>query len=119
MYIKEYMTANPITIDKDISVVEAADLMKRHGIRRFPVVHNNELIGMVTDRDLRSAGPSQVVSFDAQERKLFPELYDLLKRIKVSEILKTDVIRIVPDRSIVKAADIMHENCISGLQYEV
>ena len=115
MYIKKYMTANPITIDKNMSAVEAADLMKLHGVRRFPVIHNNELIGMVTDRDLRSAAPSQVVSFDEQERKLFPDLYDLLKQIKIIEIMKTDVISISPDKSVVKAAGTMLEHRISGL----
>ncbi len=115
MDIKQYMTANPITIDKDISVVSAAELMKETGVRRFPVVDNNELIGMVTDRDLRSAAPSQVVSFDEQERKLFPELYDLLKKIKVGEIMKTDVVSITSDRSVVKAADTMRKHRISGL----
>ncbi|MBW1768943.1 MAG: CBS domain-containing protein [Deltaproteobacteria bacterium] len=115
MFIKNYMAANPITIDEDASVVRAAEIMKETGVHRFPVVDNNELVGMVTDRDLRSAAPSQVVSFDEQERKLFPELYDLLKKIKVGEIMKTDVISITSDRSVVKAADIMLKNHISGL----
>ena len=109
------MTPDPITIDKDMSVVSAVELMKESNVRRFPVVQNNELIGIVTDRDLRSAGPSQVVSFDEQERKLFPELYDLLKKIKVGEIMKTDVISISPEYSIVKAGDIMLKNGLSGL----
>jgi len=115
MYIKKHMTANPITIDKDISMVKAATVMKEAGIRRLPVVRDGELIGMVTDRDLRSAGPSQVVSFDEQERKLFPDLYDLLQKIKVGEIMKTDVISITLDQSVVKAADTMLKHRISGL----
>ncbi len=115
MFIRNYMTANPKTIDKDISVLRAADLMKEFSVRRFPVVDNNDIIGMVTDRDLRSAGPSQVISFDEQERILIPELYDLLKKIKVGEIMKTDVISISPDRSVVKAAETMLENRVSGL----
>ena len=115
MYIENYMTTDPITVDQDMSVVKAVELMKESGVRRFPVVQNDELIGMVTDRDLRSAGPSQVVSFDEQERKLFPELYDLLKKVKVGEIMKTDVVTIAPKYSIVKAGDTMLKNGISGL----
>lgn len=115
MFIKNYMTANPKTIDKDSSVLRAAELMKEFNIRRFPVVHDDTIIGIVTDRDLRSAGPSQVISFDEQERELFPELYDLLKKIKVEDIMRTDVISISPDRSIVKAAETMLENHVSGL----
>ena len=115
MYIKNYMTPDPITVDQGMSVVKAVELMKESGVRRLPVVQNDELIGMVTDRDLRSAGPSQVVSFDEKERKLLPELYDLLKKIKVGEIMKTDVITISPEYSIVKAGETMLKNGLSGL----
>lgn len=115
MLVKEYMTVDPIWVDKDMSVVSAVEHMKKSGVRRFPVVHNDELIGIVTDRNLRSAGPSQVVSFDGAERKLLPELYDLLTKIKVGEIMKTDVVSISPEHSVVKAAEIMLKNHISGL----
>ncbi len=115
MWIEKYMTADPISIDKDMSIIRAAERMKEAGVRRFPVVHNDELIGMVTDRDLRSASPSQVVSFDKAERKLMPELYDLLANIKVGEIMKSDVVTVSPEQSVVKAAETMLKYHISGL----
>ena len=115
MLIKKYMTANPKTIGKDVSAVKAYELMKETGVRRFPVVSNDEVIGMITDRDLRSAAPSQVIEFDESERKLFPELYDLLKKITVEKIMKRDVVSIDSDQSVVKAAETMLNNGISGL----
>ncbi|MDY6970704.1 MAG: CBS and ACT domain-containing protein [Thermodesulfobacteriota bacterium] len=115
MLIEKYMTANPKTIGKNISAVRAYELMKKHGVRRFPVVSNGEIIGIITDSDLRSAGPSQVISFDEAERKLFPDLYDLLKRITAEEIMERDVISIGPDQSVVKAAETMLKNRVSGL----
>ena len=62
MLVKEYMSPNVITIDERASILEAAELMKKHNVRRFPVMRDNKLAGIVTDRDLRSAAPSQVVS---------------------------------------------------------
>ncbi len=38
------------------------------------VLQNNELVGIITDRDVRSASPSQVVTFDKAERELLPDL---------------------------------------------
>jgi acetoin utilization protein AcuB len=70
---------------------------------------------VVTDRDLRSAAPSQVISFDAEERSLMPELHSLLSKIKVGEIMSTDVISVEPQQTIVTAAVLMLKHRISGL----
>ena len=115
MLIKEYMTPDPITVDEGISIMEAADLMKKRTVRRFPVVRGKELVGIVTDRDLRSAAPSQVISFDAYERQLMPELHDLLAKIKVKDIMCRKVITVGPEQTIVMAAHLMLRHRISGL----
>jgi acetoin utilization protein AcuB len=115
MLISEYMTPHPITVDENMSIMEAADLMKKRRIRRFPVLRGSELVGIVTDRDLRSAAPSQVVSFDAYERQLMPELYKLLAELKVKDIMSRNMITVGPRQTIVKAAQLMLEHRISGL----
>ncbi len=115
MLIKEYMTPDPITAAEDMSVMEAADLMKKRRVRRFPVVREKDFVGIVTDRDLRSAAPSQVISFDAYERQLMPELYDLLAKIRVKDIMCSEVITVGPEQTIVMAAQLMLRHRISGL----
>jgi len=115
MLIKEYMTPDPITVDEGISIMEAADLMKKRKVRRFPVLRGKEFVGIVTDRDLRSAAPSQVISFDAYERQLMPELYDLLAKIRVKDIMCRKVITVGPEQTIVMAAHLMLRHRISGL----
>jgi len=86
MLVRNYMTSHPTSVDEDTSVLRAAELMKEKNVRRFPVVRGDQLIGIVTDRDLRSAAPSQVISFDAQERQLMPELHSLLSAMKVRDV---------------------------------
>ena len=77
MLVRDYMTPNPMTVNEDIGILEAAELMKNHKVRRFPVVRGNALIGIVTDRDLRSAAPSEVVSFTACPQASAPSLLRL------------------------------------------
>jgi acetoin utilization protein AcuB len=115
MLIKEYMTPDPITVEESVSIMEAADLMKKRRVRRFPVVRGKEFVGIVTDRDLRSAAPSQVITFDAYERQLMPELYDLLAKIRVKDIMCRKVITVGPEQTIVMAAHLMLRHRISGL----
>jgi acetoin utilization protein AcuB len=115
MLIKEYMTPQPVTVDEDTSVLDAAELMKDRKFRRFPVLRGDELIGIVTDRDLRSAAPSQVISFDEEERKLMPELHDMLARVKIGEIMTHDVLTVDSEQTIATAALLMLKHRISGL----
>ena len=44
----------PITVTPDDSIRSAAESMARHKVSSLPIVRGDELIGMVTDRDLRS-----------------------------------------------------------------
>ena len=44
---------DPITIDPSVSVGEVLALTRAHGISGVPVVDNNQVVGIVTSRDLR------------------------------------------------------------------
>src|SRR2546423_1456421 len=51
--VRDAMTPNPRTIGSDVTVVEAARIMKHADIGAIPVVDRDDiLIGIVTDRDI-------------------------------------------------------------------
>jgi CBS domain-containing protein len=45
------MTRDPITISPEASTLEAIELMRRHRIGCLPVVKDERLVGIVTERD--------------------------------------------------------------------
>jgi acetoin utilization protein AcuB len=53
MKVSRYMTQKLITITPEMSVKEAFHLMRAHRVRHIPVVENGELVGIISDRDLR------------------------------------------------------------------
>ncbi len=53
MYVKTCMTPDPISIKPSEDVNFAIHLLKKHGFRQLPVIKNELLVGVVTDRDLR------------------------------------------------------------------
>ena len=56
MYIRQTMTAKVITIDEKADILAARALMVANRFRHLPVIdENNNLAGIVTDRDVRSA----------------------------------------------------------------
>ena len=49
MKVKDIMTKDVITVDKDVNLTYVLNLMKKHEITKIPVVEHKKLIGMVTD----------------------------------------------------------------------
>lgn len=61
MFIHYHMTVSPVTVTPDQTVAEAIDLLQQNNFRHLPVVNEQGvLVGIVSDRDLRSARPSSV-----------------------------------------------------------
>jgi CBS domain-containing protein len=50
--VGDVMTREPITVQADVGVLEAAQLMGERGIRHLPVVQGEHLLGMVGIRDV-------------------------------------------------------------------
>jgi len=52
MKVKEIMTTEVITVDKNVDVKYVMKLMKKHDITKIPVLEEKELIGLITDSNL-------------------------------------------------------------------
>jgi CBS domain-containing protein len=50
--VREVMTSNPVVINANTDIAEAARIMSERQIRRLPIVDNNNLVGMVALGDL-------------------------------------------------------------------
>ena len=111
-FMREKIQKNPVTITPEASFFEARNLIHEKGIRHLPVVDkNNALVGIVTDRDIREAAPSDATLLSVQE------LNYLLGKLKVSSFMtpKAKLITITPDTLIEEAVQLMHDNKIGCL----
>jgi acetoin utilization protein AcuB len=55
MLVRQIMTRHVITIGPETPLETARRLLDQHRIRHLPVVVNDRVVGMVSDRDVRSA----------------------------------------------------------------
>jgi CBS domain-containing protein len=69
--VESYMTRDPITLPPDHLPSEAAQIMHDRKFRHIPVVEDGELIGVVSIRDLVTAG-MHIHSADAHVGSDFP-----------------------------------------------
>ena len=51
--IADHMTRSPITVEKTTSLAAALKIMEEHGFRHLPVVEQDKLLGVVSERELR------------------------------------------------------------------
>jgi acetoin utilization protein AcuB len=111
-FIREKIQKNPVMISPEASFYEARNLIHEKGVRHLPVVDkDNMLVGIVTDRDIRKAAPSDATLLSVQE------LNYLLGKLKVSSFMtpKDKLITINPDTIIEEAVQLMHDNKIGCL----
>ena len=109
MLVKRRMSQPVITVPPEMSVPECLKLMQREKIRRTPVVKNGRLIGIVSDKDLLNAGPSDATSLSVWE------ISYLINKLKVESVMTKDVLTIREDMPIEEAARIMVDNKVGGL----
>lgn len=109
MFVAKRMTPNPITIELSATIADASEIMRKHKFRRLPVVDHGRLVGIVTDRDLRSVSPSPATTLS-----IF-ELNYLLAKMQVKDIMHKDVVTIDVGATIEEAALSMSNHHISGL----
>jgi len=109
MLVKNWMSKDVITVDIDDSMQNAIYILQKHNINILPVMENGNIVGIITDRDLKKASPSDATTLDIHE------LLYLISKIKVRNLMKKPVYTIPHDFTIEEAAAILLEKRISGL----
>ena len=92
--IQRYMSTSPHTIGAEQSLHKAHDVMREHQIRHLPVMQGNQLVGIVSDRDLQLA--MSISGADAT-------------KLTVEDAMTQDVLTVDPDASVDEVADMMVE----------
>lgn len=109
MLVKNWMSKPAITIDADASMHDAIKLLKNHNIKMLPVMEKGNLVGIVTDRDIKRASASDATSLEIHE------LLYLISKIKIREIMTKNPITVPQDYTVEETAEILLKHNISGV----
>ncbi|MBE6113681.1 MAG: CBS domain-containing protein [Erysipelotrichaceae bacterium] len=101
MYVKNYMSCNVVTVDRDATISEAVTIMNETNIHRLPVMHNGKLVGLITDGNIEKASPSKATSLSMYE------INYLLSKTTVKDCMTKNVHTIEQDELLEIAADKM------------
>ena len=110
MYVGRKMTTDLVTVTPDTPLVKVRDLLREHNIKQMPVVdQEGELVGILTDRDIKQAWASPATTLSIYE------LTYVLQKMTVESVMVKDVITITPDSTVERAARILHDRKIGSL----
>jgi CBS domain-containing protein len=99
--VNDLMTVNPETIKPDTSLRRTIELMNRQGCRQLPVVDDDQLVGIVTDRDIRLVMNSPIILHELRQDA------ELLERVIVEGIMTPNPMTVTPDTPAYKAAEML------------
>ena len=109
MFVSRSMTHKVITVDQEANIFDAQELMAKNKIRHLPIIDQTQhLIGIVTDRDIRSALPYRFYEMSPGEK-------EKLSAIKVKEVMTKDPISISPAYTIQDALLLIQKSKVGAL----
>ncbi len=106
--VRDIMTVEVTTLGRNDTLLLAKDIMNLGRVRHFPVVEDDELVGVVSQRDLYRASLGTVMQYGEKAQRAF------LESVVVKEVM-ADPISISPDATVRDAARLMMEHKIGCL----
>ena len=98
MQIKNLMSEDLITVDKDQNLSDALKLLRKHNVSRLPVTNHKELVGIISERDIANKlGSSKAENMPAS-------------RFHISSVMVKDVITVPETMQWGDVARIMLDN---------
>ena len=103
MQIKNLMSEDLITVDKDQNLSDALKLLRKHNVSRLPVTNNKELVGIISERDIAAKlGSAKYESMPAS-------------RLHISSVMVKDVITVPQTMQLDDVARLMLDNGIGSV----
>jgi CBS domain-containing protein len=109
MRVVDVMTKDPLVVTPSETIAQADELMTVNKIRQLPVVHRCrcELVGIITDRDIRSFLTGSLCSP--------PEAREKALHTPIGEVMTTDPLTLSPDDNLQEAVELLINEKIGGI----
>ncbi|MDQ7780539.1 MAG: CBS domain-containing protein, partial [Planctomycetota bacterium] len=99
--VSTWMTRRLFTLGPEASLADAMELTRTHRIRHVPILSNDRLVGIISDRDLKRAVPNALCEITKEKFEA------TVAGTKLRQIMKSDVVTVKPDTPIIHAVEQM------------
>jgi acetoin utilization protein AcuB len=107
--VADWMSEGVLAVETFDSIAVARQLMAKHRINQLPVLDDDHLIGIVTDRDIRDAYPTSMI-IDRTE-----EIDKFAAKVTVEEVMTRDIFVVRPETPLDQAVSLLRKHRIGSL----
>ena len=107
--VADWMSEGVLAVETFDSIAVARQLMAKHRVNQLPVLDDDHLICIVTDRDIRDAYPTSMMIDRAEEIDRFAE------KITVEEVMTRDIFVVEPETPLQEAVSLLRKHRIGSL----
>jgi acetoin utilization protein AcuB len=107
--VADWMTEEVLAVETFDSIAIARQLMAKHRVNQLPVLDNNHLVGIVTDRDIRDAYPTSMMINRGEEIDRFAA------KVTVEEAMTHDIFIVRPETPLATAVGLLRRHRIGSL----
>ena len=107
--VKDLMKTDLETLTPDDTLQDAVALEMRRHIRHIPIVSEGELVGILTDRDLKRAMPSMLTGITQEQYK------EVMNNTQVGKLMTRSPMTVSPDTDLLEAGRILCDKKFGGL----
>ena len=109
MLVRDYMTTELVTVQETDSLLDAAMFFIRSTSRHLLVVRERQVVGVVTERDVKQYAPSVLSGISMEEYN------SIMETTPISRVMARSPVTVRPDQSVLEAAKILYAKRIGCL----
>lgn len=109
LLVRDLMTEKVETVRPDDDLNEVYDLMDARRIRHVPVIEEEELVGLVTQRDLLRGALAEATGLPMSAQR------DLLRSVRVETVMIVEPTTVEPDTTLREAGELLMEHKLGCL----
>ncbi len=107
MKVINITTTHPVSVAPDDSIQQVREILVEENIRQLPVTTEKELIGIITDRDIRSFLGGRSLSYLEEQ--------EVAMETKVATVMTDKPITLSPDDDLREAVELLLEEKVGGI----
>jgi acetoin utilization protein AcuB len=102
MLVRDFMTTEVTSLQETDTLLDARMVFVRSSFRHLPVLRGRQVVGVVTEHDVRQYGPSLLGGVS-------PEEYNrLLETTPVTRAMTREPVTVRPDQPVYEAANLLY-----------
>ena len=108
-FVRDYMSSPVTTVSHDAKLLEAAITLRRTGYRHLAITNGDQLVGLITDRDVARYAPSMLTSISPDEYNA------IFENTPLAKVMTKNPITVSPGTPVQEAVKILHNRKLGCL----